>query len=264
MVYFIIPAYNEEKNLPLLVNNTKAAMDEIGLPYFIYIVNDGSTDSTGKICKEFSQTIPLREIRLDANSGVDKAFDRGFQEVFKLIKTGDIIITKEADNTSDPDILRKMVELVNAGHDIVLASCFAKEGGVENSSFDRHMLSFGANTILKIFFPIRDINTYSSFYRAYDAKRIKMAFEAYRFRIFEEKGFVCMVEMLIKLSRLPLKIGEVPMILKCDRREGVSKMRRRITIAAYLSFIQKQFFRNRKEDHIIRQRFSEISNAHAL
>lgn len=263
MVYFIIPAYNEERNLSLLVRNTQAAMEEIGSPYFIYIVNDGSTDNTSGLCGEFSASVPLREIRMETNSGVDRAFDRGFKEVFKLVKTGDIIITKEADNTSDPDILRKMIELVHAGHDIVLASCFAKEGGVENSSIDRHILSFGANSLLKLFFPIRGISTYSSFYRAYDAKRLKMAFDAYDGRIFEEKGFVCMVEMLVKLSRLPLKIGEVPMVLKCDKREGASKMRRRRTMLSYLIFIKKQFLRNRKADHLTRQRFSEISNAHA-
>jgi dolichol-phosphate mannosyltransferase len=263
LVYFIIPAYNEERNLPLLFKNTKAAMDELSTPYMIYIMNDGSTDRTSELCKEFSMTIPLREIKFEKNVGVGSAFKRGFEEIFKVVKTGDIIITKEADNTSDPDILRKMIELIHSGYDIVLASCFAREGGVENSTIDRHVLSFGANMLLKVSFPIRGVNTYSSFYRAYDAKRIKMAFEAYEGKILEEKGFVCMVEMLVKLSRLPLKITEEPMVLKCDKREGQSKMRRRNTIVGYLLFIKQQMFRSRKEDRLVRQRFSELANAHA-
>lgn len=261
MVYFIIPAYNEEKNLPLLFKNTKAAMDELGVPFTIYIMNDGSKDKTSELCKEFSATVPLREVRFETNMGVGNAFKRGFEEAFKVIKTGDIIVTKEADNTSDPDILRKMIELIRSGYDIVLASCFAKEGAVENSTIDRHILSFGANMMLKLAFPIRGVNTYSSFYRAYDAKRLKMAFEAYAGHMIEEKGFVCMVEMLVKLSRLPLKITEEPMVLKCDMREGQSKMRRSRTIVGYLQFIKKQLFRSRTEDRLIRQRFAELTNA---
>ena len=263
MIYFIIPAYNEEKNLPLLIKNTKAAMEELGTSYMIYIVNDGSTDKTSDLCKEYSMTVPLREIKFEKNAGVGSAFRRGFEEAFKVVKAGDMIITKEADNTSDPDILRKMIELIHSGYDVVLASCFAREGGVENSTIDRHILSFGANMLLKISFPIRGVNTYSSFYRAYDAKRVKMAFEAYQGRILEEKGFVCMVELLVKLSRLPLKITEEPMILKCDRREGQSKMRRSNTIIGYLKFIKQQMLRSRKQDRLTKQRFAELANAHA-
>ncbi len=262
MVYFIIPAYNEERNLPLLFKNTKAAMDELGLPFVIYIMNDGSKDRTSELCKEFGMTVQIREVRFETNKGVGNAFRSGFDEVFKVIKTGDIIVTKEADNTSDPDILRKMIELIHSGYDVVLASCFAREGGVENSTIDRHILSFGANMMLKLAFPIRGVNTYSSFYRAYDAKRIKMAFEAYQGGIITEKGFVCMVEMLVKLSRLPLKLTEEPMVLKCDKREGQSKMRRRNTILGYLKFIRSQLFRSRKADHEIRTRFAELANEH--
>jgi dolichol-phosphate mannosyltransferase len=259
LIYFIIPAHNEEKNLLLLLKNTKEAMMAIGRPYKIYIVNDGSTDKTSTLCHDSSGNLPIEEIRFERNEGVDKAFRAGFEEVFKFVKEGDIIVTKEADNTSDLDILNKMIQLVDAGNDIVLASCFAKEGRVENSSIDRRILSFGANTLLKMFFPIKGVNTYSSFYRAFNANTLKMAFVAYDSNLLEEKGFVCMVELLAKLSRLPLKIIEVPMVLRCDKREGVSKMRRRKTISGYLKFILKQLVRPRSENQIIYKRFCKLA-----
>ncbi len=259
MVYFIIPAYNEEKNLPLLVKNINAAMQVINLPYTIYIINDGSCDNTCALCWEFAKVLPVKTISFLENRGVDKAFKTGFEEVFKFIQDGDIIVTKEADNTGDIDILKKMIELVDSGFDVVLASCFAKEGRVENSSLDRHILSFGANTLLKIFFPLKGVNTYSSFYRAFNAPTLKNAFAAYEGRLFEERGFVCMVETLVKFSRLPLKITEVPMVLRCDKREGVSKMRRRRTIAGYLKFIWKQLIRSHSADKIIYRRFCKLS-----
>lgn len=258
-IYFIIPAYNEEKNLPLLVKNTTEAMASSGYTYKIYIVNDGSTDGTSEVCRRLSAEVPLEEIRLSGNRGAGEAFNAGFRKVFGEIKDNDIIVTKEADNTSDPDILKKMINLVAAGYDVVLASCFAKGGGVENSSLDRHVLSFGANTLIKLSFPMKGINTYSSFYRAFNARRLSSAFSAYNGNLLTEKGFVSMVEMLVKLSRLRMKMVEVPMVLRCDRREGVSKMRRRKTIAGYLRFITKQFLRPRKEDKDIYARFLKLA-----
>jgi dolichol-phosphate mannosyltransferase len=238
-------------------------MIALGHDYKIFVVNDGSTDNTSELCSKFENDFPLEEIGFDENMGVDAAFKKGFSEVFDIAKDGDIIVTKEADNTSDPDILKRMIQSIDAGSDVVLASCFAKEGGIENSTIDRHILSFGANTMLKICFPIKGVNTYSSFYRAYNAKSLKMAFEAYQGRLLEVKGFVCMVEMVVKLSRLPLKITEVPMVLRCDMREGASKMRRRKTIAGYLKFIGSQMVRSRMEDRIAIEKFRAMAGFNA-
>ncbi len=263
MVYFIIPAYNEAKNLPLLIKNTGEAMGALGIPYKMFIVNDGSTDNTSEVCTQFEKDLPLEEIGFDENMGVDAAFKKGFEAALEAAKEGDIIVTKEADNTSDLDILKKMIGLIQAGNDVVLASCFAKNGGVENSTADRHILSFGANTLLKLFFPIKGVNTYSSFYRAFNATKLKMAFEAYHGRLIEVKGFVCMVEMIVKLARLPLQMAEVPMILRCNMREGASKMRRRKTIIGYLKFIGSQLVRSRRDDRIAVERFLAMSGFHA-
>lgn len=258
MIYFIIPARNEERNLPLLVSNTRSAMLIIKHPYEIVIVNDGSTDGTSELCRKFAKELPLLEISLGSNIGVDEAFKAGFRYVLGKVKKGDVIITKEADNTSDPSILARMVDLVRQGSDLVLASCFAKEGGVENSSLDRHILSFGANLLIKMFFPLRGIHTYSSFYRAYNALTIKRIWEAYEGKLIEERGFVCMVEMLVKIARLSVNITEVPMTLRCDKREGVSKMRRSKTIAGYVKFISRQLMRSRALDKYVKERFAAL------
>jgi dolichol-phosphate mannosyltransferase len=258
LIYIIVPGYNEARNLPLLAKKTKAAMQALNRLYTLYVINDGSSDDTVSLCTKFAKEMPLRIISFPTNRGVDEAFRAGFREVLALVKEGDIIVTKEADNTSDTDILKHMVESVESGFDIVLASCFAKEGKVEGSSWDRHLLSFCANTLLKTFFPIKGVNTYSSFYRAYNAMTLRRAFNAYDGHMLQERGFVCMVEMVVKLARLGLRIGEVPMILRCDKREGISKMRRRKTILGYFKFIRKQMFRSRRKEAGIRKKFNAL------
>jgi dolichol-phosphate mannosyltransferase len=89
-----------------------------------------------------------------------------------------------------------------------------------------------------LFFPI-GVKTYSSFYRAYRAEVLNAAHEAYEGKLIEEDGFVCMVEVLVKLDRLSLRITEVPMLLKTNMRQGNSKMKVLRTIRGYLSFIAR-------------------------
>ena len=142
-----------------------------------------------------------------------------------------------------------MINNIKSGYDISLASCYAKEGGIEGTTLDRKILSLGANTLLKIFFPIKGVKTFSSFYRAYNAGMLKKAFKAYDNKLIEMPGFVCMVEMLIKLWRLKIKIIEVPMILKFNMRQDKSKIKIGKNIRGYLKLIKNEFFLKDKKKY---------------
>ena len=54
---------------------------------------------------------------------------------------------------------------------------------------------------------------------------MKAAFDRYGKRFVDQQGFQCMVDILLKMRRLPLIFGEVPMILRYDIKKGDSKMR---------------------------------------
>lgn len=244
MIIFIIPAYNEEKNIGTLLSKMKEKMKQSSVPYRIIIVNDGSKDLTLNKIGSFKDSMPITVISHLTNLGVGQVFRSGFSEALKIAGEEDVIITKEADNTSDLAILETMVSRINDGFDVVLASCFAKEGKVVNTTIFRKMLSFGCNTLLKFFFSVPEVNTYSSFYRAYRASSLKKAFSIYGEGLIEEKGFVCMAEMLIKFNRIKLKITEIPMVLKCDLRKDKSKMNRAKTIYGYLRMISREKLKN--------------------
>lgn len=241
MLIFITPTYNEEKDIEELLKQTKEKMAAEGLNYKIIIVDDGSTDRTVELASLFKDRykIPLEIYRNSKNKGPGEVFRSGFRVALAgTLVDEDIIITKEADNTSDLGILKDMIKKIHEGYDVVLASCYAKEGRVIGTTIDRVILSKGANLLLKFFFPIRDVNTYSSFYRAYKATSLKRVFDRYGERLIQENGFVCMVELLIKLNRWGrLKIAEVPMVLRADKRTGKSKMRIIKNIFGYLKII---------------------------
>ena len=227
-------------NIQQLIESVSKKMDEIGRPYRLVVVNDGSTDGTKELVESYANRFPITLLNHDTNKNVGQVFRTGFQYALSQAAPDDIIVTKEADNTGDLGILSTMLKSVEDGSDFVLASCYAKGGKIVGTTADRRLFSSVANAILKMCFPIQGINTYSSFYRAYKAQSLKNAFEAYGGHLIEEPGFVCMVEMLIKLRWLPVKITEVPMVLRCDIRKGASKMNKTQTIAAYLRLILKE------------------------
>lgn len=240
-IIFIIPAYNEAQNLPLLLNNLKSTMEEKGYPYTIIIIDDASTDRTNDIVKEFSISMPIKAIRHEKNSGVGEGFRRGFKEALSFANGDDILITKEADNTSDIKMLPEIIKRVEVGYDVVLASCYAPGGEIIGTSLFRRILSSGANAILKIFFPIQGINTYSSFYRGYRCGIIFKAASRYGDNLIVENGFACMVELLIKLNRLGARIAEVPHTLYFNARKGKSKMKILSTIMGYARVIRREW-----------------------
>jgi len=245
LLFFVIPAYNEEKNIPYLLKSIAKRMEEINRPYRFVVVNDGSADDTKAVVESYKDRFPITLLDHKTNMNVGQVFRTAFEYIIKEAASGDIVITKEADNTGDLGILSDMLKKIDDGYDLVLASCYAKGGKVIGASMDRLLLSSAANAMLRLFFPIDGIRTYSSFYRVYRADTLKKAYGAYGNKFMEEAGFACMVEALIKLSRLRIKICEIPMVLRCHRRKGKSKMNKTRTITAYLRLIAGEFAKRR-------------------
>lgn len=87
-------------------------------------------------------------------------------------------------------------------------------------------------------FPIAGARDYTCGYRLYSAKIIKKAFACYgKNGLVQEEGFLCMVEILLKLRALNLKAGEVGFVLRYDRKAGPSKMKVLKTILGYFRLL---------------------------
>ncbi|MFX0137040.1 MAG: glycosyltransferase family 2 protein [Candidatus Hodarchaeota archaeon] len=247
MIIFIIPAYNEEANIGTLLRNISSIMNKHFYEYNIIAVNDGSKDKTQSIIESFQRIMPINLINHETNKGVGQVFRSGFAKALEIMNgKDDIIVTMEADNTSDINILNNMIDKVSDGYDLVLASCYAKGGGIENTTLFRLILSRGANLFTRFLFKLRGINTLTSFYRAYDGDLIKRAFEAYDGKLIEQPGFACMVELLIKLMKFNAQVAEVPMVLKCQMRRDNSKMKVSRTIFEHVMLTLKYGIFQRK------------------
>lgn len=72
MISFIVPAHNEEFELPRSLGALRTAADEAGEPYELIVVNDSSTDRTPEIAREFGAevvNVNARQIAAARNAG---------------------------------------------------------------------------------------------------------------------------------------------------------------------------------------------------
>jgi dolichol-phosphate mannosyltransferase len=112
----VIPAYNEQEVIPTLLARVEASLNQLGKPFEVVIVDDGSTDQTTAMLDEALKRLPwLRVIRMVKNAGQSAAFDCGFRNA-----RGQIIATIDADLQNDPEELPRLVKLLESeGYDMV-------------------------------------------------------------------------------------------------------------------------------------------------
>jgi len=234
MNFFLIPVYNEFQNLDLLFENLNGF--NTNQDKFYVFVDDCSTDQTVEKLNTLFKNENFHIIKKEKNGGPGDSFNLGFEWILQNSKNeSDLIITMEGDNTSDIELLPKMVSISQLGFDLVLASVYAQGGGFDKTSIFRKILSFFANMFFRLFFNLK-ILTLSSFYRVYTVillKRIKSQYEI----IISEPGFISMLEILLKSVKCQANIIEVPMLLKSKNRIGKSKMKIFKTGVTYLKFL---------------------------
>lgn len=240
MIYFLIPVYNESANLPELASNLLGIATDQQKHYVF--VDDCSSDNTIEVVKNLFPAEHLEVITKTKNGGPGDSFNLGFEWILNHSKNStDRVVTVEGDNTSDPGILPTMLQLSSMGYDLVLASVYAQGGGFDQTSFFRKIISFIANMIFRALFNLK-VLTMSSFYRVYSVdslQNVKRRFNT----IIEEKGFICMLEVLLKSIKTNAKIIEVPMVLKSNKRVGKSKMKIFKTTMSYFKFLLKNYNR---------------------
>lgn len=237
IAYFLIPVFNEESNLASLLDNLHSAIPSY--KKFYVFVDDGSTDNSVSFLKQISSPDSSVILGDGNNHGPGHAFNIGFEWILKHSQNEqDKIITLESDNTSSLGILEKMMFISSTGFDLVLASVYAQGGGFDKTSVLRKFISFCANMMFRLIFDIK-VLTLSSFYRVYTVALIKKLKDKY-VTIIAEKGFIAMVEILLKAIRVNAAIIEVPMTLYSSKRKGKSKMKILKTSIQYLRFIVNQ------------------------
>ncbi|WP_435166708.1 glycosyltransferase family 2 protein [Candidatus Pelagibacter bacterium nBUS_28] len=236
MILILLPAFNEEKSLPQLINKLEVTLASIKENYRIIICNDGSTDKTQEILEKYSKTIPLEIIQHKVNRGLGETIRDLFERAATISSEDDIIIRFDCDDTHEPKYISLLINKIRSGYDVVTASRFEKGGGQHGVNIYRSFISKCANLFMSIFFPITGIKDYSCGYRAYNPKIIKKAISFYANDFIQLKGlgFTCTLEKLVKLKIIGARFGEIPFELRYDQKVSDSKMVSSITTLGYI------------------------------
>jgi dolichol-phosphate mannosyltransferase len=241
-LFIVIPVYNEALNVPNLLVDFRKLKNDLSEQYILsfLMIDDGSDDDTVTIARNLSSELDLEVISLSKNMGPGAAFAAAFTSLNKRLRNEDWVITMEGDNTSQYELISKMLIRSSEGFDVVLASPYMYGGGFTNTSLIRRILSGGANLLVKDLLSIHGLLTVSSFFRLYRGSAILKMQQIFGIEIIESPGFESMLEIIMKMIMLNISISEIAMKLDSSRRVGKSKMKIIKTIFGYLALLRQK------------------------
>lgn len=236
MIVILLPAYNEAESLPRLLPRLRETLDTTGEPWRIVVCDDGSRDATPALLAQYAREMPIDVLTHRINRGLGETVRDLIEHATGICAPQDTVIRLDCDDTHDPGVITAMRERLAQGFDVVVASRFQPGGGQVGLDAYRHFVSLTANLFMKAFFPIRGVREYSCGYRAYRAAILQRAIEVYGNNFVQLKGlgFTCTLEKLIKLDLIGARIGEVPFVLRYDRKLSTSKMIGSVTTLGYM------------------------------
>ncbi len=156
IVSIIIPTYNENDNIGILLSRIDSYLRDT--KYEIIIVDDDSKDG---IIESINKLLDKYPVKLVVRTGV-RGLASAVVEGFKHAK-GDIFVVMDADLQHPPEKLLSLIEEINKGSDIVIASRYNEEKGFGEFNVIRKVISKGANSLARILFQklsnIKDIQS---------------------------------------------------------------------------------------------------------
>ena len=219
----IVPLYNEEKIISGLSGRLREAERALAADYSVSIllVDDHSRDETFPLAQRMAESLEnARTVRHDVNQGVAGAIATGLREA-----RTEIAASMDADGTYDVTELAAMLPMLGRSVDLVTASPYHPEGGVDGVSPFRLLLSRCASVMYRRIFR-QKLHTYTSCFRVYR----RSAFKDLKLRF---TGFAGIAEMAAWIDQRGGAIVEHPARLGV-RRAGRSHLRLVPAIAQHL------------------------------
>lgn len=216
--------YNEEENVLRTLVEVNNVMKDYS-NYEIFVVDDGSTDETYGLAKEYATNNPhIHIVQHQINMGMGKTLRTGFDNA-----EGDILITIDADLSYSAAHIKLLAdELLNDKTiDIAVGSQYMAGGDVKNIPFNRLFISKVANKFIG-YSMTENLSTVTGVLRAY-RREVLESME------LESNGTKINLEILSKAIATGFKIKEFPAVLE-GRELGESKIKIRSKTISHVLF----------------------------
>ena len=191
----IIPAYNEEQRIGLVLHTLKKYVDTI------IVVDDGSTDKTSEKCNINGVVLMKHAINL----GQGAALQTGFDFAKKL--NPDVVITFDADGQFEAKEIQKIISpIIHDDYDIVLGSRFL--GSTTNMPLSRWIILKLGIVFTYLFSGILLTDTHNGF-RAFNNKTLHTIY-------LHQNRMSYASELIDQIKQYNLRYKEVPVTIKYD------------------------------------------------
>ncbi|MBK7159051.1 MAG: polyprenol monophosphomannose synthase [Ignavibacteria bacterium] len=222
-ILVIIPTYNEADNIqkiiPEVLKNSSPENE-----FNVLVVDDNSPDGTAELAESLNNS-NVKILKREKKSGLGTAYLAGFKYAIK--NNYDYVFEMDADFSHDPKYLKVFIDKILEGYDLVIGSRYINGISVLNWPLRRLIMSYLASVYTRMVTGLKVMDTTAGFmcYRVTSLKQINLD-------EVRSNGYSFQIEMKFKFYKRGYKIFEVP-ILFIDRREGESKMSRKVVYEAY-------------------------------
>ena len=196
-VLLMIAAYNEESNIEQLVDRLISEYSQ----FDYVIINDGSTDHTGDICRRKKYNY----IDLPMNLGIGGAIQTGYLYAYQ--NNYDIAVQIDGDGQHDPAYIQQLIKPIEENRaDYCVGSRFIEKEGFQSSGSRRAGIMFLSGLIYILCW--RKVKDVTSGFRAVNRKFIKIFAMDYPADYPEPKAIVDAVMRRGRILEIPVKMHE--------------------------------------------------------
>ncbi len=188
----VLPAYNEEENLPRTTRAAVAALARLTPDFEVIIVDDGSRDGTAAVARKLAEEMPgVRLVPHTVNQGYGQALATGFDAATK-----ELVFFTDSDGQFDLDELERLLQHIHEA-DLVIGYRAPRR-----DPYIRWLNALGWNTLVNILF-------------GYAARDIDCAFKLFRRGVWtsmtvQSRGATFSAEFLVRARAAGYRFVEVP------------------------------------------------------
>jgi glycosyltransferase involved in cell wall biosynthesis len=237
----VIPAYNESSRIPATLESVVSCIRACGWDAEVLVVDDGSTDATVQVVREFALTAP--EVQLLQNPGNR---GKGYSVRNGMLQArGEVLLFTDADLSAPIEEAERLFAAIRGGAEIAIGSRWLeRDRQTQRQPLYRQFFGRCFNLVIRAVMGLPFADTQCGF-KAFTRTAAQTVFQL---QTIERWGFD--PEILFIALKRGFWIIEVPVSWAHDERSRISYLRDGVRMLEDVLLIRWNAFRGRYEKHV--------------